>query len=116
MKYKNKNYMNMDTRIISILTILALNFSISFANPNVTFTEIRPVERTVIHLAPASPSEADFSDVVPEANASSTLIMPVTPKEATFDDETNQESISEEPLLKPLSPSTPKEAGFEENS
>jgi hypothetical protein len=108
--------MNMDTRIISLLTILALNFSISFASSNVTFTEIRPVERTVIHLAPASPSEADFSDLVPEANASSTIIMPVTPKEATFDDETYQESINEEPLLNSLSPSTPKEAGFEENS
>ena len=108
--------MKMDTRIISLLTILAFNFSTSFANTNVTFTEIRPVERTIIHLAPASPGEADFNDLVPEVNSSNTIIMPVTPKEATFYDETYQESINEEPLLKSLSPSTPKEAGFEENS
>ena len=108
--------MKMDTRIISLLTILAFNFSTSFANTNVTFTEIRPVERIITHLAPVSPVEADFSDMVPEANSSSTIMMPVTPKEATFDDETYQESINEEPLLNSLSPSTPKEAGFEENS
>jgi len=106
--------MKMDTRIISILTILAFNFSTSFANPNVTFTEIRPVERTITHLAPVSPVEAEFNDLVPEVNASSTIIMPVTPKEATFDDETRQESINEKPLPETLSPSTPKEAVFED--
>lgn len=105
----------MNTRIISLLTILALNFSISFANTNVTFTEIRPVERTIINLAPASPVEADFNDLVPEANASNTILLPGTPKEATFDDETYTESINEESLLKSLSPSTPNEAGFEES-
>jgi hypothetical protein len=114
MQNNNNNYMKMDTRIISILTILAFNLSTSFANTNVTFTEIRPVERTILHLAPASPFEADFSDLVPEASASSTIIMPVTPKEATFDEEIYQESINEDPLLNTLSPSTPKEAGFEE--
>jgi len=107
--------MNMDTKIISLLTILALNFSISFANSNVTFTEIRPVERTNIHLATSSPVEAEFSDLVPETDVSSTILMPVTPKEATFDDETYQESINEETLRSTLSPSTPSEAGFEEN-
>ena len=106
----------MDTRIISLLTILAFNFSTSFANTNVTFTEIRPVERIIIQLAPASPNEADFNDLVPETSSSNTIMMPVTPKEATFDDETYQESINEEPLHKSLSPSTPKEAGFEENT
>jgi hypothetical protein len=108
--------MKMDTRIISILTILAFNFSTSFANTTVTFTEIRPVERTIIHLAPASPVEADFSDLVPETSSSNTIMIPVTPKEATFDDESYQDSINEEPLPKSLSPSTPKEAGFEENN
>jgi hypothetical protein len=107
--------MKMDTRIISILTILAFNFSTSFANTNVTFTEIRPVERTISHLAPVSPVEAEFSDLVPEVNASSTIMMPVTPIEATFDDETCQESINKEPLPSTLSPSTPKEAVFEDN-
>jgi hypothetical protein len=41
--------------------------------------------------------------------------MPVTPKEATFDDETCQESVNEDPLPVTLSPSTPKEAIFEDN-
>jgi hypothetical protein len=104
----------MKTKIISLLTILALNFSISFANTNVTFTEIKPVERTLIKLAPVSPVEADFNDLVPVANASSTILLPVTPKEATFDDESYTDPIKEESLLKSLSPSTPDEAGFEE--
>jgi hypothetical protein len=107
--------MKMDTRIISILTILALNFSTSFANTNVTFTEIRPVERTISQLAPVSPVEAEFYDLVPEVNASSTIMMPETPKEATFDDETFQEFINEEPLPETLSPATPSEAVFEDN-
>jgi hypothetical protein len=112
----NINYMNMDIRIISLLTILAFNFSTSFATTNGTFTEIRPVERIMIHLSPSSPGEADFNDLVPEANNSNTIIMPVTPREATFDDDTNQESISEETLLNTLSPSAPDEADFEENT
>ena len=106
--------MNMDTRIISLLTILALNFNTSFANTNVTFTEIRPVERSIMHLAPVSPFEADFNDLVPEANASNAILLPETPKEATFDDETVIEFINEEPLPISLSPSAPTEAGFED--
>ena len=104
----------MDTRIISLLIILTLNFSISFAKTNVTFTELRSVERSMISLAPVSPIEADFSDLVPEADASNTILLPVTPKEATFDDETLTESIIEEPLPIILAPSAPKEAGFED--
>jgi len=104
----------MDTRIISLLTILAFNFNISFAITNVTFTELRPVEPSMITLTPVSPVEADFSDLVPEADASNTILLPVTPKEATFDDETVMESINEEPLPISLAPSAPKEAGFED--
>jgi len=106
----------METKIISLITILAFNFSISFANTDVAFTETRPVEYNMAQLAPTSPVEADFNDIVPEALASSTIIKPVTPSEASFDDETYQESINEEQLLDTLKPSTPKEAGFEENS
>jgi hypothetical protein len=112
--YNNYNIMKMDTKIISLLTILAFNYSISFASDNVTFTETRPGERTIIQPAPSSPREAEFSDLVPEADASATIVMPVTPKEATFDDETCQESINDEQLLNALSPSTPKEAVFED--
>ena len=104
----------MDTRIISLLTILALNFNTSFANTNVIFTEIRPVERSMMYLAPVSPVEAAFSDLVPEADASNAILLPVTPKEATFDDETVIEFINEEPLPISLSPSAPTEAGFED--
>jgi hypothetical protein len=107
--------MKMETRIISLLTILALNFSISFAKTNVTFTEVRPAESSIINLAPVSPAEAEFSDLEPEACASAWVLVPVTPKEATFDEEYYPESTDEESLLRSLSPSTPKEAGFEEN-
>ena len=104
----------MDTRITTILTILALNLSTSFADNNVTFTEIRPVERTIMNLAPVSPSEADFSDPVPEATVSYASLMPETPKEATFDEESFIESINTEILPFNLSPSTPEKADFEE--
>lgn len=104
----------METRIFSLITILALNFSISFAKTNVTFMEISPVVRTMITLAPDSPIEADFSDIAPETDASNTILVPVTPKEATFDDEIYSESLNEDSLLKSLSPSTPDEADFEE--
>jgi hypothetical protein len=114
MEINTNNYMKMETRIISLLTILALNFSISFANTTAIFTEVRPVERTIINLAPVSPVEADFNDVVPEANASNSIIMPVAPKEATFDDDPYQVTVNDEQLLNSLSPSTPEEAGFED--
>ena len=104
----------MDIKIISFLTILALNVSLTFANTKAAFTEIRPVEPININLAPVSPVVADFDDVVLEADAPITILLPVTPDEATFDDEIYTESITEEVLLKSLAPSTPKEAGFEE--
>ena len=98
----------------TILTILALNLSTSFADDNVTFTEVRPVERTMINLAPVSPAEADFSDQAPEANVTYSSLMPVTPKEATFEDEFITESSNTEKLPSDLHPSTPSEADFEE--
>jgi hypothetical protein len=105
----------MKTKIISLLTILAFSFSISFASTSVKFSEIRPVERTIIkNLAPVSPVEADFNELVPEVNAYNAILLPVTPKEATFDDETYQESNNEELLLNTLAPTTPKEADFED--
>jgi hypothetical protein len=105
----------MDTRILSIIAILAFNFSTSFANTNVSFTEIKPVDRTITYLAPSAPFEAEFNEGVPEVYSISNILMPVTPKEATFDEETGKESIIEESSNNTLSPSAPKEAGFEEN-
>jgi hypothetical protein len=107
--------MKMKTKIILLITILALSFSISFANTGIKLSESKPVEYSVQYLSLSSPVAADFSDPVPLAETSSTIIIPVTPREATFDDETSQESFNEEPLPSTLSPSTPAEADFEDN-
>jgi hypothetical protein len=94
--------------------MFVLNFSTSFADADYNFAEIKPVARPQINLAPVSPIEADFSDIMPEATAINTKLFPVTPNEAPFDDETYQGSINEEQLLNALSPSAPKEADFED--
>jgi hypothetical protein len=103
----------METRIITIISILALNAGITFANSDISFSESRTTERSLISLAPVSPAEAEFSDLVPEADAPVALLMPVTPKEATFEEDsfcTDQDNA----LLSILSPTTPAEADFEE--
>lgn len=106
----------MDTRIISILTILALNFSTSFADNNVKYTELRPVQPVIMNLAPISPIEADFSDTAPEAPVFSfASLMPATPNEATFDDDLFTESVnSDNALPSILTPTTPAKADFED--
>jgi len=61
-------------------------------------------------LAPAIPSEADFSDAIIE-NVSLNLL-PSTPLEASFEEEFN---INDGYLLKDLSPVTPSEADFNDS-
>ena len=106
----------MESRIITIITVLALNIGVSFANANISMAGIRPAENTMLNLAPVTPVGADFNDLVPEASASYTILVPVAPKEATFEDDSITDVVSNKSLLKYLSPVTPKEAGFEENS
>jgi hypothetical protein len=60
-------------------------------------------------LAPATPFEADFSDVVPEKNLDLTILAPVTPAEADF----NETTESQSDILSALAPVTPSEADFE---
>jgi hypothetical protein len=104
----------METRLFIILSILAFNFGISFANTETAYSESRPVERTAVYLAPVTPFEAEFSDLLPEADASVALLTPVTPKEATFEEEGSSELTVAEPGFDILAPVAPIEAGFEE--
>ena len=103
----------METRIFLTIAILAFNLNFSYSN-NVTEMSVdRPVTHELVNLAPAVPGVADFSDLIPESAPSAASLIPVTPKEAGFDDEfTGETSIN---LLNALSPSTPKEADFEDN-
>jgi hypothetical protein len=64
-------------------------------------------------LAPETPKEATFDDVIPEKPPVMVSIAPVTPKEATFEDEESTPEISTE-FLKEVAPETPKEADFED--
>jgi hypothetical protein len=66
-------------------------------------------------LAPATPTEATFDDVLPEKAPSMVSLAPVTPKEATFDDEDSSPEISTE-LLREVAPVTPEEADFNDAS
>jgi hypothetical protein len=76
-----------------------------------TFEEIS--ETTTLNfdlsvLAPVTPYDADFSDVVPEKNLDFSILAPVTPSTAEFDD------MFDLPFdLNILAPVTPAEADFE---
>jgi hypothetical protein len=66
-------------------------------------------------LAPVTPREATFDDILPEKAPSMVSIAPATPKEATFDDDDNSPEVSAE-LLKVTAPVTPAEADFNDAS
>lgn len=66
-------------------------------------------------LAPVTPKEAAFDDVVPEKAPSMVSLAPVTPKEASFNDDDSSSEISTE-LLREVAPVTPKEADFNDAS
>ncbi len=66
-------------------------------------------------LAPVTPKEATFDDVLPEKAPSMVSIAPVAPKEATFDDDDSSLEISTE-LLREVAPVTPAEADFDDAS
>jgi len=103
----------METRIFLTIAILAFNFSISLAdNANELFLN-RPVSEAQIDLAPAVPDVADFSDLVPESAPSAVSLIPDTPKEAGFEDESADEN--DDNFLNILSPTAPKEADFEDD-
>jgi hypothetical protein len=66
-------------------------------------------------LAPVTPKEATFNDVLPEKAAAIVSLAPVMPKEATFNDNDSSPVISSE-LLKKIAPVTPSEADFNDVS
>ena len=103
----------METRIFLTIAILAFNLNISFAEYAPEISLNRPVSNAQINLATASSAVTDFSDLVPEPAPLVISLIPVTPKEADFDDESEEQSSNN--FLNNLSPSTPKEADFEDN-
>jgi hypothetical protein len=66
-------------------------------------------------LAPVTPKEATFDDVVPEKAPAMVSVAPATPKEATFEDADSAPEISTE-FLKKVAPETPREAEFNDPS
>jgi hypothetical protein len=76
-----------------------------------------PVKNTLdlSALAPVTPKEATFDDVLPEKAPSMVSLAPKAPKEATFDDVDNSLEISTE-FLRDVAPVTPAEADFNDAS
>lgn len=63
------------------------------------------------NLAPVTPKEATFNDVLPEKVPAMVSLALIMPKEATFDDNDSSNEISSE-LLKKIAPVIPSEADF----
>lgn len=76
-----------------------------------------PVKNTLdlSALAPVTPKEATFDDVLPEKAPSMVSLAPIAPKEATFDNDDCSLDISTE-LLREVAPITPAEADFNDAS
>ena len=103
----------METRIFITIAILAFNLNFSFADNAPEISLSSPVSNEQIDLAPSAPAVADFSDLLPDPAPSALSLIPVTPKEAGFDDGFAVEPMNDQ--INILSPSTPKEADFEDN-
>jgi hypothetical protein len=127
---KHKQPKTMKATTILIAAVLSLQVSILIAGNVLTpgseansscciiLVPITPAEATfegdaplmdVAALAPSTPSEADFSDVVPETIMDINILAPVTPAEADFTDSTEVQIID----FLALAPVTPAEADFE---
>jgi hypothetical protein len=118
MKRITKTKNQMKTNIIITLAVMAVSLNFVMAN-NINNTYIEnPVELKLnpyTDLAPVTPREALFNDLVPEPKTDLSKLSPSTPKEAAFDDETNGGTVLCNELLKSLAPSEPKEADFDNN-
>jgi hypothetical protein len=101
-------------RAILIVTLF-MGFQVQFlmANPP---SVSHPVNNSIdlSALAPVTPREATFDDIVPEKAPSMVSIAPSTPVEATFDDYDSSTEISLE-LLREVAPLTPAEADFNDD-
>ena len=89
------------------ISTLALVTPMEATFDETTFTSA--FDYNVTYLAPVTPVEADFSDVVPEKNIDLTILVPVTPSEADFNDNVEDQASN----LRALAPVTPVEADFE---
>jgi len=70
-----------------------------------------------INLAPTTPAVAGFNDSEPVRERNYDVLRPMTPKEASFDEQVTIEiTNSIENLLRSLSPVTPVNADFNETS
>jgi hypothetical protein len=105
----------MKATTIIIAAVLSLQFNFLFAdNPdnnvsnNASVNEIANLR--MIDLTPVTPSEAGFSDVIPEPLVNVTKLAPVTPAEADFNDNAPEMKVN----TIDLAPETPSVADFEE--
>ena len=110
----------MKTKIIITIALLALNLNFALAGKSSNPKQGNPVEfktdLSISMLAPVTPKEASFNDIVPEPTADVSIFAPSTPKEASFDDEVNPGTVICKNVLKNLAPVTPKEADFNNGS
>jgi hypothetical protein len=104
----------MKTQLFLTIAIMAFYLNPAFADNLPEVSVNAPVSKAMINLAPAAPMYADFSDIAPESAPSAVSLIPVAPKEASFDDESAGMSIDTLNTL--LVPTTPEEADFEDNS
>jgi hypothetical protein len=99
--------------IIILITATFCIPSLMAKSPSVTTSDINRSGLTA--LAPVTPKEATFDDLVPEKAPVMVSIAPATPREATFDDDTVTAEISTD-LLKKVAPVTPAESDFDDVS
>ncbi|MEI7662281.1 MAG: hypothetical protein WCK34_08790 [Bacteroidota bacterium] len=98
----------MKASTIIAAAILSLQAGILFAGNENTSAPVTNENMTIsiVALAPAPPAEATFEEI--EAVDETLVFAPVTPSEATFGDEYNEQA----PVIG-LAPSTPATADFE---
>jgi hypothetical protein len=113
---KMKTRMNITVeKVVLIISILLSIFSQNLMAKSPLKSGLAGNESTLVILAPVTPTEATFSDVIPEKAPSMVNIAPVTPTEAFFEDTITAPEVSNE-LLKKVAPVTPKECGFDDLS
>ena len=101
----------MKSATIIIAAVLTLQVSTILASNNRSgnITNNETVNSTFLTLAPTTPTEADFSDIVPEADFNYAHLAPVTPSVADFNDFVPVVTSTID-----LSPEPPASADFEE--
>jgi len=103
----------MKATTIIIAAVLSLQVNLLIAGNNETSTkynsDLSNISLNI--LAPVTPEEADFSDIIPEPILNKSNLAPVTPSEADFNDSA-PEAVTNDISL---APETPSVADFDEN-